>query len=417
MSVSRSKGEFIGLSFFSGAMGLDIGLERAGVKTLLVCETDKSCRETIRQNKPDIPLIGDIRDYSAEKILSLAGLSNKDDIDLISGGPPCQAFSTAGARKSFEDERGNVFIKFIEIICELKPKVALIENVRGLLSSPLSHRPHDQRGPTFPSLTRDELPGGALLHVLDMLKGSGYGISFNLYNSANFGTPQIRERIIILCDRDGRKIPYLTPTHSNDAIFGLPPWKTFGEAVERLSDNQKDFVTFPEKRLRFYRMLKPGQNWRDLPKELQKEALGKSYYAGGGKTGFLRRIAWDKPCPTLVTHPAMPATDLAHPVEDRPLSIQEYKCLQEFPDDWVISGSLIEQYRQLGNAVPCGLGKAAGRTVVNFLKGESQPIYKGFPYSRYKNTDEASWGEKTMERLTRPIQQTLKFDPICAEAL
>jgi DNA (cytosine-5)-methyltransferase 1 len=413
MALRKNENKMTNLSFFSGAMGLDIGLERAGAETLLVCETNESCRQTIKLNRPDLPIIGDIRDYKAEEILSLAGLSKNDDIDLISGGPPCQAFSTAGARKSFEDERGNVFIKFIELICELKPKCALIENVRGLLSAPLSHRPHNQRGSGFPSLAWDERPDGALLFVVDMLKKSGYGVSFNLYNSANFGTPQVRERLIILCDRDGRKMPYLTPTHSNDRIWGLPPWKTFREAIKGIPDGQKDFVPFPEKRLRFYRMLKPGQYWRHLPKELQKEALGKSYYAGGGKTGFLRRLAWDKPSPTLVTHPAMPATDLAHPVEDRPLSVQEYKRLQEFPDDWVISSSLIEQYRQLGNAVPCGLGEAAGRTINNFLKGNKATAYPDFPYSRYKNTDEVSWEQKTKKRLARPTQLTLQFGSVC----
>ena len=104
-------------------------------------------------------------------------------------------------------------------------------------------------------------------------------------------------------------------------------------------------VNFPKSRLKYYRKLKEGQNWRNLSLKLQKEALGKSFYLGGGKTGFLRRLAWNKPSPTLVTDPMMPATDLGHPVEDRPLSIQEYKRIQEFPDNWKLSGNLRNQYK------------------------------------------------------------------------
>ena len=129
-----------------------------------------------------------------------------------------------------------------------------------------------------------------------------------------------------------------------------------------------------------------------MPENLQKEALGASFYAGGGKTGFYRRLAWDKPSPTLVTHPAMPATDLAHPEKDRPLSVQEYKKIQEFPDNWHIAGSLIDQYRQIGNAVPCSLGEAVGKLIVSCLKGsQPQTRFSDFPYSRYKNTDDINW--------------------------
>jgi DNA (cytosine-5)-methyltransferase 1 len=123
----------------------------------------------------------------------------------------------------------------------------------------------------------------------------------------------------------------------------------------------------------------------------QQAALGKSYHAGGGKTGFLRRLAWDKPAPTLVTHPAMPATDLAHPEEDRPLSIEEYKRLQEFPDSWQLAGPLVEQYRQVGNAVSVSLGLAIGRLIDSLLKNEPVEDIPGFSYSRYRNTSDTDW--------------------------
>ncbi|MEB3294782.1 MAG: DNA cytosine methyltransferase [Synechococcales bacterium] len=379
------------LSFFSGCMGLDLGLEKEGIQVLLACEVDPSARNTIEMNRPDMALIGDIRDYSAVEIRAKAGLSSTDEIDVIVGGPPCQAFSSAGKRQGFNDDRGNVFLTFIDLIVELKPRVAIIENVRGLLSAPLKHRPHEMRGKNFAPLSQDEQPGGALLSIAHKLKEAGYSISFNLYNAANFGSPQQRERVVIACSRDGKKLPYLTPTHSEKRLYGLPPWRTLREVLAGLSEKNQHFVKFPEKRLKYYRLLKPGQYWRDLPEELHPAAMGTAYHSGGGKTGFYRRLAWDKPSPTLVTHPAMPATDLAHPDQDRPLSIEEYKRIQEFPDDWIIAGTLLDQYRQVGNAVPCSLGRAIARMILTHLQGEDPILYPNFPYSRYRETDDLSW--------------------------
>lgn len=407
---SFSKPDLKALSFFSGCMGLDLGLEKEGIKVLLACEIDSAARKTIEINRPDMALIGDIRDYSATEIREKAGLSSTDEIDVIVGGPPCQAFSSAGKRQGFNDDRGNVFLTFIDFIIELKPRFAVIENVRGLLSAPLRHRPHEMRGKNFPSLSQDEQRGGALLFITRKLKDAGYSVSFNLYSSANFGSPQQRERVVIACSRDGEKLPYLTPTHSENGLYGLPTWKTLQEALESLPKNGHHFVKFPEKRLKYYRLLKPGQCWRDLPEELHQEALGASYHAGGGKTGFYRRLAWDKPAPTLVTHPAMPATDLAHPEEDRPLSIEEYKRIQEFPEDWIIAGTLLDQYRQVGNAVPCSLGRAIARMLLTHLKDEVPSIYPDFPYSRYHKTDDVSWAIDTLGYLEESPEKQLSLN-------
>ncbi len=388
----------VALSFFSGAMGLDIGLEKEGIEVLLASEIDPPTRRTIVANKPNIGLIGDITEYAAPAIREAAGLSSNDEIDLVVGGAPCQAFSTAGKREGFGDSRGNVFLTFVDRIIELSPKFAVIENVRGLLSAPLAHRPHEKRGFGYPPLTPEEQKGMALNLILTRLREAGYGISFNLYNAANFGSPQKRERVIMICSRDGKKLPYLTPTHSEDGSYSLPRWNTVRNALKGLEKIKHHHVNFPEKRLRFFRMLKAGQYWKHLPQEMQKEALGASFYAGGGKTGFLRRVPWDEPSPTLVTHPAMPATDLAHPQKDRPLSVEEYKRLQEFPDEWIIEGTLIDQYRQIGNAVPASLGKAIAVLIKRYMKGNKIPQISGFPYSRYKFTDDISWQEDFSRR-------------------
>lgn len=373
------------LSFFSGAMGLDIGLHKVGINTLLACEIDKYARQTIVENCPELGLIGDLRNYSTSDILEFANVSHKEEIDLIVGGPPCQAFSTAGKRLGLEDERGNVFLKFIEVIEDIKPKYAVIENVRGLLSSSYSIKLNEKDEKFLPSKLKG-IKGSTVFYIFNRLKSIGYHVSFNLYNSANYGTPQKRERVIIICTLNDTPVPYLTPTHSENGERNLPKWKTLKDALKDLPSFPKDYIEFPEKRLKYYRLLNEGENWRNLTVELQKEALGKSYFLGGGKTGFYRRLSWDEPSPTLVTHPAMPATDLGHPVEDRPLSVQEYKRIQEFPDKWEIKGNLINQYKQIGNAVPVSVGVAIGKEILNHLKGNVPKIIDGFNYSRYKKT-------------------------------
>lgn len=401
----------VALSFFSGAMGLDLGIEKAGFDIRLACEVDKYCRQTIAINKPNSALLTDINEYSAKDIRQAAGLKRSDEIDLIMGGPPCQAFSTAGKRNGFNDDRGNVFLKYLELCLELQPKYFVIENVRGLLSCPMDHRPHDQRGENFPDLSEDELKGGALNFIVNRLEGSGYGYSFNLYNSANFGTPQTRERVIIICSRNGKRPPFLTPTHSQDGAYGLPKWKHLKSCISNLKEHEH--LNFPEKRLKYYRMLKPGENWKSLPENLQKEAMGKSYYSGGGKTGFLRRLAWNKPSPTLVTHPAMPATDLAHPTEDRPISVQEYKRIQEFPDNWELAGPVIQKYKQVGNAVPLGLGYAVGKLISNLINNIDVISFDEFKYSRYRNTSDIEWKDEFRKAVAKysekDSQQELGF--------
>lgn len=372
--------DIVALSFFSGAMGLDIGMSNGGIDALLACEFNKYCRMTIEKNRPDMALIGDINKYEPEEILRFAGIPEGRKVDVIFGGPPCQAFSTAGARRALDDERGNVFLRYIEIVEKIRPTYVVIENVRGLLSAPYPYKDIEE-----------PIKGGALCVILDRLKEAGYTISFELYNAANFGAPQIRERVVMIGKLGNDKMPYLTPTHEEKNDYGLHPWRTLADAVDGIENKEQNFIEFPEKRLKFYRMLKQGQYWKDLPEEAQKEAMGAKLKLGGGKTGFYRRLSFSKPSPTLVTDPTMPATDLGHPIEDRPLSVEEYSRIQEFPDEWTICGPIKEQYRQIGNAVPIKLGEAIARTIIADMNGEEQQVIEGFPFSRYKNTNDITW--------------------------
>ncbi len=389
---SKKKYKIKALSFFSGAMGLDIGLEKEGIHPLLACENDPASRKTIFTNKgKDIGLIGDLNDYNPKHILEFAGLKKNEKIDVIVGGPPCQAFSTAGKRRGFTDLRGNVFLKYIDTIIALKPTYAVIENVRGLLSLPILHIPHSLRGNNKDNHHPETLKGSALKLILDKLKKGGYNYSFNLYNSANFGSPQIRERVIIIATRNKNAVNYLEPTHSEIKEYKLHKWKTLGEAIKGLGNIKHTHVNFSNNRTQYYKLLKEGQNWRDLPKNLQKKAMGNSFFAGGGKTGFYRRVDRKKPSPTLVTHPAMPATDLCHPTEIRPLSVEEYKKIQGFPNEWIICGNMIDMYKQIGNAVPVELGGAVGKAIIKHMNKKKVNEIKNFPYSRYKKNDEESW--------------------------
>lgn len=375
------------ISLFSGAMGLDNGIEKAGLNIRLCVEIQHAMAETIRANKPELKLIeDDVRNYSGSELKKIAGLDKNEEVFLVCGGPPCQAFSTAGKRLGFDDERGNVFLKYIDLIDEIRPKYYLLENVRGLLSA--SYSP--------PLLGNEEanainmFKGSALLYALERLRNIGYSATFTLYDSANYGVPQRRERIIILGNRDGYKIPLIPPTHSESGKNGLAKWQTFRDAIKGLTKCTS--ASIPSKRLKYFQMLGPGEYWRNLPASLQKEAMGKSFDLPGGKTGFYRRLSWDEPSPTLVTCPTMPATDLIHPVEDRPLSIEEYARIQMFPDDWEFKGTLAEIYKQIGNAVPVGMGYAAARHLLWFdslsdsEKELVQLIDPSAVYSRYKNT-------------------------------
>jgi DNA (cytosine-5)-methyltransferase 1 len=332
----------------------------------------------------------DIRRLSAAFLCKDLNIQ-RGELFAIVGGPPCQAFSTAGRRLGLNDDRGNVFLHFIHLILELQPKYAIFENVRGLLSAPLRHRPHEARGPGQPQLEEDEMPGGALLHILNLLEGGGYATTFTLYNSANYGVPQTRERLIFFASREGLAVPFIAPTHNEKGMNGLPRWRTVRDAIGGLQNKPGECGRFPEKRLKYFQMLKSGQNWRDLPEKVKRAAMGESWYAGGGKTGFYRRLDWDKPSPTLVTRPTMPATALCHPSALRPLSVKEYAAIQTFPKMHHFAGKIDDQYRQIGNAVPPVFAEAIGKHIINFDEGTLSDLPFSERFSRYVGTDHESW--------------------------
>jgi DNA (cytosine-5)-methyltransferase 1 len=344
-------------------MGLDLGLEAAGLQVRVAVEANSVAAATIRRNRPTLPLFErPIEDISTEQILEAAGLEVGEAL-VVSAGPSCQTFSTAGRRQSVGEPRGMLFRHFLRVVREAKPRFFVMENVRGIMSSAIVHRPLAQRGPGFPPLAPEEQYGSAFALILAELQATGYSVFFDLMNAADYGVPQRRDRLMFIASRDGQRVILPRPTHAGGAEQGRLPWATLKSALEGLEDPAPEFTSIPPGKRRFMTLIPEGGNWRDLPVEMQPEALGSAYVSWGGRTGFYRRLAWDAPTPALTTRPDSKATMLCHPSELRPLTVREYARVQQFPDDWQFDGSPPQKYQQIGNAVPVGLGELIGEAV------------------------------------------------------
>jgi DNA (cytosine-5)-methyltransferase 1 len=205
-------------------------------------------------------------------------------------------------------------------------------------------------------------------------------------NSVNYGAPQIRERAIFIGNRLGKILNFPVPTHSNsleehrtqtsffDDTESVPPWKSLRDAIGDLVEESPITMDFSPRKLKYLSMVPEGGNWRTLPENIQKESMGKAWFAKGGRSGWWRRLTWDLPCPTLVTAPNHASTSLCHPNITRALTLREYARIQEFPDEWVFEGSPFQQFTQVGNAVPIRLGNVTAEVVNSVLKGENKYI-------------------------------------------
>ena len=352
------------ISLFSGAMGLDLGLEAAGLEVVVALECNGFPLSTIRRNRPELPLIDrPIEDVQTDELLEMAGLKPGDAFAVV-GGPSCQVFSTAGQRRSLADPRSTMFKHFVRVIREAKPKFFVMENVRGLLSAAVRHRPLKERGPGFPPLDDDEQLGSAFQVVAKSLRDLNYYSVFDVLNAADYGVPQRRQRLVILGSRDGKRLRMPEPTHDEAASDGLPGWRTLGDALADLNEANPEFYTFCPAKERYLKLVPEGGNWRDLPGRLKRKALGSAFDSWGGRSGFFRRLSRDEPSPALTTRPDSKATTLCHPTELRPLTVGEYARIQEFPDTWVFEGTVRKKYEQVGNAVPVGLGNAIGQALL-----------------------------------------------------
>jgi len=337
MGKIKMEKEFGVVELFAGAGGLALGLEKAGLNTTLLIEKDSDCVRTLLQNRPKWKALQrDIRHFNFSGIKA----------DVVTGGFPCQAFSYAGKKLGFEDTRGTLFFEFARAVKEIQPKIFVAENVSGLVS-------HD-KGRTLETMLR------ILKEDLDT-----YDVQYKVLNAIAYSVPQKRQRIFIVGTKKGINFKF-PEKHEKTVVLK--------EALKNVPKSQG--TQYSPSRKKILQLVPPGGSWVNLPVELQKEYLGKSFHSGGGKRGMARRLSWDEPSLTLTTSPSQKQTDRCHPDETRPFTIREYARIQTFPDEWQFFGSVASQYKQIGNAVPVDLGYAMGKEIVKALQITHSKILK-----------------------------------------
>lgn len=338
-SSIRPRRKYKSIELFAGGGGLALGLERAGFEHVLLNEFMPEACNTLRANRPQWNVVeGDVSkiDFTGQK-----------DIDLVSGGFPCQAFSYAGQRAGFDDARGTLFFEWARVIKETQPKMFLGENVRGLLT-------HDN--------------GKTIEVIKSVIKELGYTlVEPQVLKAIFYKVPQKRERLILVGVRNdlAEYFKFSWPVKA-PRIYTVRDALMAGELFDcdvPESDGQK----YPKRKAEILSMVPPGGYWRDLPIDIQKEYMKGSFFLGGGKTGMARRLSWDAPSLTLTCAPAQNQTERCHPKESRPLTVREYARIQTFPDEWKFSGHMSMQYKQIGNAVPVNLAEAVGHALIAAL--------------------------------------------------
>ncbi len=330
------------IELFAGAGGLALGLEQAGFEHIGLVEFDKSAANTLMFNRPNWKVLCEDIALVSERDLELEFNIKKGELDLLSGGAPCQSFSYAGKRLGLQDVRGTMFYHYATFLQKLQPKMFLFENVKGLLT-------HDN-GNTFKT-------------ILDIFEEQGYKAVYKVLNAWDYGVPQKRERLITIGIRKDlfEKCSFTFPQKHDykptmrDVKLDVNPSK---EECDRYSAYKESV----------FALVPPGGYWRDIDPEIAKVYMKTCWFMGGGRTGILRRIGLDEPSLTVLTNPGMKQTDRCHPLEVRPFSYRENARIQTFPDDWGFWGKLSDKYKQVGNAVPVNLAKEIGLAVRKTLE-------------------------------------------------
>ncbi|MEV7201526.1 DNA cytosine methyltransferase [Streptomyces griseoluteus] len=380
------------VDLFSGAGGASLGLVQAGFDLRLAVELHPLYGQTHAANLPGEFLAADLRTLDADKVARTAGV-DVGDLDLLFAGPPCQGFSMLGSRVVW-DERNNLFKEVLRLAQEMAPRAVVIENVPGLVT----------------------LAGGAYLRaILQGFSEIGYNAACAELLAASYGAPQMRWRLIIIAWRKDLDLSagygFPMPTHGTGAIGDLLPNCTIkpehldgflttrdaigdlpvvaaGQQVDEYDGTpatpyqklmreglQKELYNhyaadLSQANLDRLALLKPGQDWRDLPHELlppgMQRALRKDH------TRRYRRMTWDGVPRSIVTRFRDPKTgEYTHPEQDRTITIREAARLQGFPDRFVFQGTRSSQYEQIGNAVPVPLAEAIGCEVIRCLNGSA----------------------------------------------
>lgn len=328
------------IELFAGAGGLALGLEKAGFEAIGLVEFDKSAAETLKYNRPNWNVIhDDIANISSQDLEDYFNIK-KGELDLLSGGAPCQSFSYAGKRLGLEDTRGTLFYHYALFLEKLQPKMFLFENVKGLTS-------HD-KGQTYKT-------------ILSVFEEEGYEVQSRVLNAWDYGVAQKRERMIMVGIRkdlvDSISFEY-PKAHDykpvlRDILLDCPP--SVG-------------TQYGEEKRKIFELVPPGGYWRDIPEDIAKTYMKSTWNMGGGRTGILRRMSLDEPSLTVLTTPSQKQTERCHPLEARPFTVRENARIQSFPDDWEFQGGIGAQYRQVGNAVPVLLAYEIGKKIKESLE-------------------------------------------------
>lgn len=336
---------YTSIELFAGGGGLALGMEKAGFHHVLLNEINKDACNTLRKNRP-------LWNVIEEDIHNFSFAEYEGKVDFLSGGFPCQAFSYAGNKGGFEDARGTLFFEMARAIKEVKPKVFMGENVKGLFS-------HDD--------------GKTLQTIKNIISELGYTlVEPQVLKAIQYQVPQKRERLILIAIRNdiADKVkftfpsPYKRVVTLRDALYkGL-----LYDCDVPKSEGQQ----YPQKKKEIMELVPMGGNWKDLPEDIQKDYMKGSLNLEGGKTGIARRLSLDEPSLTLTCAPAMKQTERCHPLETRPLSVREYARIQTFPDEWEFCGNITEKYKQIGNAVPVNLAYAIGRSLIRLFNDIEQ---------------------------------------------
>lgn len=332
--------KFKSIELFAGAGGLALGMEKAGFSTIGAVEVNHDACETLRENRKEWNVFeGDIADLTSQDLKKLYCLE-PGELDLLSGGAPCQAFSYAGKRLGFEDTRGTLFHHYALFLRQLQPKMFLFENVRGLLT-------HD-KGRTYKT-------------ICNVFSMAGYIVQKAVLNAWDYDTPQKRERLITIGIRNDL---------AEDVDFVFPKKCDYKPVLRDVLTDVPDspYTPYGEKKRKLFELVPPGGYWRDIDPVLAKEYMKSCWNMGGGRTGILRRLSMDEPSLTVLTSPSQKQTERCHPLEARPFTIRENARIQGFPDEWEFKGSLGAQYRQIGNAVPVNLAYHVAKEIHKTLE-------------------------------------------------
>lgn len=364
------------ISLFSGAGGLDIGVAQAGFDVLACVELDKNACDTLRcnieaQGKETKVYEGDIKTFEPTNILAEARMK-QGELDLLFGGPPCQAFSLIGKQKALDDERGMLLFQMIRYAEAMRPKVVLMEQVKGLLSA---KDKDGKRGEVF----------NRLLTEFDRL---GYAVKYKVCLAADYGVPQMRERVILVATRGQNGFEFPPPTHRNPKgkdLFNshLPMWNTVGDALQGLPSahpKEKGKTVYPDE-FRNHVDVTPDRDRERIhfvPEGLylaSQTNLPSGLIVNLNRKDTTKYLRLDR---SRQSNTLRCGEIFFHPVEDRYLTPREYMRIHGYPDNYLLRGPIrsrtgsvknLDQHRQVANSVPPPLAHAVAERIMQYLKG------------------------------------------------